>query len=326
MLIRGFPAQVLAFRSGHNLAVVDLNGTDVSASAPTMFYPWDLPLSLNAFEDPRLFVHRGELYVLAYGMAMNADPAGPTDGVGSQYLAKLERVSAAATANQTGPDAGADGRSGFRLVRPRRLLRPDVLLAGGWNLSTPRKEKNWVPFVHEDSIHIVYYLNPPVVLRLPDHELAGAGNDVRAELAAAGMLPVRWRYGEMRGGTPAVYDAALGGYIAFFHSHVQVKGDNPFSRGSFQRLYYMGCYVFAAQPPFSIQLISAAPILGLDFYNVSSPHRQIIWPAGLEVLPDEYIVSYGKNDRDIWMVRLDRREVIKALQAPLPAKWEGPPC
>jgi len=29
---------------------------------------------------------------------------------------------------------------------------------------------------------------------------------------------VQWRYGSLRGGTNAVFDAQLGGYVSFFHS------------------------------------------------------------------------------------------------------------
>lgn len=33
-----------------------------------------------------------------------------------------------------------------------------------------------------------------------------------------GALQVQWRYGSLRGGTNAVFDAEFGGYVSFFHS------------------------------------------------------------------------------------------------------------
>jgi predicted GH43/DUF377 family glycosyl hydrolase len=97
-------------------------------------------------------------------------------------------------------------------------------------------------------------------------------------------------------------------------------------------LYYMGACVFAAQPPFSIQLVSAKPIVGPDFYkeyiinNRHSNRMSTVYPAGLMAQPDAFLVSYGVNDRSMRVARLDRRQLLQTLQPPLPAGWKGPPC
>ena len=60
----------------------------------------------------------------------------------------------------------------------------------------------------------------------------------------------------MRGGTPAVFDAALGGYLALFHSSVNHDPDGrPNCRGK-RRTYYMGGVVYAPRPPFAIQQVT----------------------------------------------------------------------
>ena len=47
------------------------------------------------------------------------------------------------------------------------------------------------------------------------------------------------------------------------------------------------------------------------------------WPAGLMVLPDAFLVTYGVYDRSMRVVRLDRRKLMQTLQSPLPANWKG---
>jgi hypothetical protein len=292
---------------------------------PTIFHQNQLPHGLSGFEDPRLLVHRGELYMLAYGYVRSAV-------YGYQYLARLERLPAASpiagSADPAAPPAG------FRLVQPRRLLLPEdipaalTLPAGISDLirkPRPHWEKNWVPFTHDDSIHFLHSVNPPVALRVVADPLgANSSADIRTEfVSVGGNVSVRWRYGVMRGSTPAVYDAALGGYIALFHSSYKFEG------ASSPRYYFMGVYVFAAQPPFSIQLVSQTPLVGAGFYDESKANTQsrIIFPVGLLVLPNgDFVVSYGKDDSRMRVARFDRRKLMQTLQAPLPESWEGPPC
>ena len=336
----GFPAQVLAFRVTRQkrnrdlLAVVELDDFYVPRGAPTMFNATDLHSELSALEDPRLFVHRGALYLLAYGLWSAVAPDGrrewPLHGDGRQYLARLERLPAATDSTAMAGSAGG-GPAGFRLTRLRQLLLPEAVPRGltlprDINIQKPHEEKNWVPFVHNDTIHFVYSLNPPVVLRVVEDKAdAGDSGDIQTEFVSVGGSAVRWRYGTMRGGTPAVYDAALGGYIAAFHSHLFI-GRTP--SGDRRILYYfMGFYVLAAQPPFSIQLMSAVPVVGPRLYEQrNAENKHVVFPVGLTLLPESISVSYGRNDEDTRVVQFDRRELMQTLQPPLPERWDGPPC
>ena len=96
-------------------------------------------------------------------------------------------------------------------------------------------------------------------------------------------------------------------------------------------MYYVGCCVCAAQPPFSIQLISEAPLVGRDFYDEPLAQKQmnVVWPAGLllEISIDrDNVISYGKDDNQMRAVLFDRRKLMQTLQAPVPENWEEPPC
>ena len=319
--------------------MVDLDDSYAPMSSPTVFSRRNLPENVTSVNDPRLFAHRGELYVLVHGRRRIG-----ADGdrlLGTQYLARLERQSNAASGRtkSAGPGgsagpAGAAGPAGFRLVQLRELLLPEDIrpqsLALPSDMRGRHEEKNWVPFSYEDSIHFVYCVDPSIVVRIPAGVAAlNASDPVRVEfVSAAGNATARWRYGDMRGGTPAVYDAALGGYVAFFHSQITFReatstGPRPV------RSYFMDCYVFAAQPPFGIQLISERPLVGPDFYGESLVNVQnwrIVFPAGIMVLPDSLIGSYGSNDTMTRVVRFDRRKLIQSLQPPLPSDWTGAPC
>ena len=319
--------QVLAFRPGNRqIAVVDLDENYVPKGMPTEFDK--LPNRLDALEDPRLFHHRGKLYMLAFGFAYKGRPRW-------QYLARLERspvaVSVTASTDPAGPTR-------FRLVQPRRVLLPeDVSSARALRADpdsmffTKHPEKNWMPFIYNDSIHFIHSMNPLVVLRvLEDLPGAPASADIRTKLVSiSGGARIRWRYGQMRGGTPAVYDAALGAYVALFHSVVNFDLNDTSMKDSHRKYYYMGVCVLAPHPPFSIQLMSVMPLVGPRFYNelkTNTHPRRVVFPVGLLVEPDKFIVSYGRTDNSTFVAHFDCRKLLATLQPPLPESWEGPPC
>ena len=324
----------------NELAVVDLDESYRAKCAPTVFNSameqfhtasGGLPRSLQQLEDPRLFVHRGDLYLLAAGVFFTGDLDDDWDT--RQFLGRLERLPGAASILMGAESAQP---AGYRLVQLRQLLLPQdvpsaLVLPADINIRKPFREKNWVPFIYEDSIHFIYSMNPPVVLRVvADRPDADLSKGIRTDIVSAANKTVRWRHGVMRGGTAAIYDAAIGGYVAFFHSHDTHRVNTSKGDEADVLFYFMGFCVFSASPPFSIQAISKAPLMGPGFYNESAPDAhflRVVWPAGLIVQPSgDFVVSYGRDDSAMRAVRIDRRQLLKTLQAPLPHDWEGPPC
>lgn len=96
---------------------------------------------------------------------------------------------------------------------------------------TQRREKNWVPFVHEDTLLLAYSINPHVILQ-PNFEAA--------DLVAYSKHEAVWNLGELRGGTPAVRDGDI--YLAFFHSSQRIA--TLHSHGEQRMHYFMGAYTF----------------------------------------------------------------------------------
>ena len=72
-------------------------------------------------------------------------------------------------------------------------------------------------------------------------------------------------------------------------------------------------------PPFAITHISPEPIIADSFMNVSlgwsyKVFDYIIFPMGF-TFDEEYIhVSYGKNDKTGWILKLKKDEFLKSLK------------
>ena len=90
------------------------------------------------------------------------------------------------------------------------------------------------------------------------------------------------------------------------------------------RKYFVGAMAFSARPPFAVQLISDRPLIGPAFYDEhwSRERKRVVFPAGILVSPEVYVVSYGKDDNSTRIVRFDRQRVHESLQPPRPATWK----
>ena len=81
--------------------------------------------------------------------------------------------------------------------------------------------------------------------------------------------------------------------------------------------YFMGAYLFQDQPPFAIEKISPMPIISPDFYKGPN-HKtwkplRVIFPCGF-IYDENFIwVSYGRQDHEAWLIKLDRKKLMKSL-------------
>ena len=241
---------------------------------------------------------------------MTQDPSGRISG--RLWLARLDRVP---------PTPGGAAVPRFRLQDPTRLLLPaHDTMAGA--------EKNWVPFVHNDTIHFVVHSNPPETYRMPPATEA-VKQDVTVEFVSVASERIQWpwQYGKISGGTPAVYDAELGRYVTIFHSKIRHERNGSLSGCTKETTtYYMGCAVFAARPPFAFQHISVTALAGPDTYTTPSQHYKgwkVVFPVGILLHASEIVISYGKNDFGTHVMRLDRATFTETLLPPVPEGWDG---
>ena len=130
--------------------------------------------------------------------------------------------------------------------------------------------KNFVPFLYNDSVHLIPSFHPMVIIRLeaatddglnpvtlvhhqfnqPDAE----GNQQPVTVPAY-SLPWKEEYGiHIRGGTPALLVPSKDYYLLFFHTrqHGPAWGVDH---------YFMGAMTLCPHPPFHIRSMSRYPIV-----------------------------------------------------------------
>ena len=172
-----------------------------------------------------------------------------------------------------------------------------------------RREKNWVPFVHEEELLLAYTLCPHKIFKpLLDESQS-------CKMKAFSYPSIVWEWGELRGGTPALR-LNEHFYLGFFHSSIPLSTIHSHHQSVLH--YFMGAYLFSATPPFEIKLISPEPIIGEDFYygEVYEPYWhpvRVVFPCGLLIEDDRIWISYGRQDHEIWMAELDKEKLLESL-------------
>lgn len=234
-------------------------------------------------QDPRL-IQVGDRLMLAYNNTVD-----PTKGeLRRMYVAELTY----------------DGTR-FHAENPQALLDYPYLRAD-------RSEKNWTPFDYEDKLMLAYSLNPHRIFTpIPDTN--------SCELVSETVCTPRWEWGTLRGGTPALKIGDQ--YLAFFHSSIHMPSAH--SNGKNIIHYFMGAYTFSAQPPFELTQISPEPIFGPDFYTGPAyktwkPLR-VVFPCGFVMDENFAWVVYGKQDYEMWVVKIDKQKLLDSL-IPVPSK------
>lgn len=174
--------------------------------------------------------------------------------------------------------------------------------------SKNKREKNWVPFNYEDNLLLAYSLNPHVIF----YPILGSSECVTI---AKTRTKTDWEFGELRGGTPAL--KIEDSYLAFFHSSIEMA--SSYSNGKKMLHYFMGAYLFSAAPPFQITHISPVPIIDRRFYTgqMYPPYWKpicCIFPVGLIDERPFLWVTYGRQDHEVWVAKIDREKLINSLQ------------
>lgn len=179
-------------------------------------------------------------------------------------------------------------------------------------------EKNWTPFeyIDEDKIaHLfleykIHY--PRKLLDLPNPRVNHLRNITLPREASFLSLPWTYKWGEIRGGTPA---KKIGNeYLGFFHSCFTEKTGLVW--------FSMGAYTFEDKPPFRLTGISKHPILFKGIFDTPLIHtapidKRVIYPGGFVLEKQgkrELIhVACGENDCGIKIITIDLEKLKKNL-------------
>ncbi|MCB1111786.1 MAG: hypothetical protein H7A37_08240 [Chlamydiales bacterium] len=228
-------------------------------------------------EDARLFTYRGEIYLIYNCCTDKTHHAGSRRDM---WIGKL------AYRNKT------------------YVIEPPIKLFHNKHHETQLTEKNWVAFGWQDMILFSYMVSP--------HEVIVPSFDTGECTPIFSTKPetLQWKWGSLRGGTPAI--KINDEYLAFFHS--SIKTHSLASNGAYMNHYYMGAYTFSAEPPFEMTKITPYPVVGKDFYTLSDFNKRVVFPGGIIDEEDHLLVAYGKDDREIWIARIDKKKLYDSLK------------
>lgn len=155
-------------------------------------------------------------------------------------------------------------------------------------------EKNWAPFEYDGRLHFVYTVNPHVILRMEEDKTIEVGRSTN-------IFP--WRSTALRGGAPPV---RVGNeYYHWFHSVQTTK------KGKL--VYGLALYAFAARPPFQVTRRVSHVIMTPD-NEIRGWNKTVVFPCGAVLEDGVWKISYGKQDRECWIVEYDSAEVEKRLR------------
>lgn len=169
-----------------------------------------------------------------------------------------------------------------------------------------RQEKNWTPFDYQGNLMLAYSISPHLVFFPPFFS-------DNYEPFSLDPKKLKWDWGDIRGGTPALLIDNQ--YLGFFHSCKYMATLQ--SNKKPMHHYYMGAYTFKKDPPFEVTQMSEAPIVAKTFYNgmdypTWTPLR-CVFPCGY-IHDDQFIwVCYGRQDNELWVVKLDKVLLLSSL-------------
>ncbi len=171
------------------------------------------------------------------------------------------------------------------------------------------REKNWVPFDYNGSLLLAYSLTPHLIFE-PNINMETCNR------VATSVNDIRWAWGILRGGTPALLLENEKEYLAFFHSSKPMTSIHSDQRTALH--YFIGAYTFSNTPPFNITRISSQPIVGNGFYTgeTYAPYWhpvKAVFPCGYVMDEDSIWISYGRDDHEIWIARLDKEALFKNM-------------
>lgn len=281
MVFRDIPDPKQSFNS--NIWIVQLNDQFDPISPPQKLdlQPFGVPPHIPSRAEDARIISSGEALYIVYSDNQNEKIT--KDGF-RVYIAQLNFIN--------GSFEAIDIECFKRFPGESKLLR----------------EKNWTPFIYQDELLLAYSLDPHRIFR----PLFGTES---CETFAESNSSPAWEWGVLRGGTQGLKLDDLN-YLSFFHSSTKMK--TVHSNDEEVLHYFMGAYTFSSEPPFEITKMSPEPIVGKGFYSGKQykpywhPVR-VVFPCGF-LFDEKYIwVFYGRQDHEIWVVKLDRQGLIESL-------------
>lgn len=234
---------------------------------------------ISQTEDPRLFRWNEKIFLL-YNDSLDGNVFGPR----KMFLAEI-----------TSP-----------LGAKKLEFGPAIRLMYDQEIKT---EKNWSPFIHNNQIYFIYSFQPLLVLERVKTRNSEWHFSKAWPLENMHPRELQWRYGHLRGSTPAVTDPLdSDSYVTLFHASLA----SPQGNFAFKRDYFMGFLRFKFERNSLVPLASyKRPLFNELFYDSYDPvnGKHVVFPSGLIVKNDKIIVSMGKNDNELVIFEMQRSDL-----------------
>jgi predicted GH43/DUF377 family glycosyl hydrolase len=234
-----------------------------------------IDLGITNCADPRLVWLPGGRLLLIYS-SFDTDPADPIECMRGAVLLDPQ-------------------------VHPTQFLAP----ARAFRISPPHtaRQKNWMPFVHDDRLHLIASVRPHIVYTWDKP------GEVATQRYESPYTPPWFNTEFFRGNTnPVQLDD--GNFLGTFHTVIRERE---------MHFYDNGCYVFEGKPPFKVLRCSRRCYLPAE--AATEPHFRkifritVCFPVGMVREGDRLLISYGDNDS---AVKIGETTVTQMLATTLP--------
>ena len=177
-------------------------------------------------------------------------------------------------------------------------------------------EKNWCPFIHNNSLYLIQNINPLRVVNLENYDPFSVVSDnsvnetsLYVNLVSEAMLePLPWwEFGDLRGGTNAVLVGDR--FLALFHSRPKLHGADLLT-------YFFGAYTFSTEVPFRLLSVSNVPIVNDYFYTGPWTSNKVTYgpyPTTLTIEGKYLRVVMGYNDIKGFVLSFLLEKVLQSL-------------
>ena len=174
-------------------------------------------------------------------------------------------------------------------------------------------QKNWSPFVYNNTLLLVIYVNPLTVVEMKDSQNV---NYLDTNIVSKSLFKeIPWSYGTLRGGTNAVYLHAYDMYLSIFHSRTNLQnGKNG------RNTYFMGAYTFTSKPPFELISVSPFPVLhhymyvGKWDYLTKRTIDYCPFPMSLSLESDNtLLLTFGHNDEYGYITKITLADLLSSM-------------
>ena len=182
----------------------------------------------------------------------------------------------------------------------------------GWPNYQKGREKNWIPWSHEDKLYYTYSLNPHRILEV-DFETKSVKLIAETRWTSDSWWDKeQWVEPIFRLNSNPVL-LSDGTYLSTFHTH-RMRGSLP--------SYWTGFYQFEPKYPFKVLKISASPFMTPDYilpanipYHPPPSGGNPFYPFSMILDGEEIKLTGGTNEIAVTRCEFNVQEIVKGLVA-----------